>query len=60
MVWSVVFSRNALVQVLLLWVFLTMMGFFFFLPKWGPYKKNYKFRQVVPNWDDFICRSRPN
>jgi len=34
--------------------------FFWFLPKWGPFKKNYKFRQVVPDWDDFICRSRTN
>jgi len=34
--------------------------FFWFLPKWCPFKKNYKFRQFVPNWDDFICRSRTN
>jgi len=34
--------------------------FFLFLPKWGPFKKNYKFRQVMPNWDDFICRNRTN
>ena len=34
--------------------------FFLFLPKWGSFNKNYKFRQVVPIRHDFICRSRPN
>jgi len=37
------------------------MGLFFcFLPKWGPFKKNYKFRQVVPIQHDFICTNRSN
>jgi len=33
-------------------------GFFFFLLKWDPFKKNYKFRQVVSIWHDFICTNR--
>jgi len=33
---------------------------FLFLPKWGLFKKNYKFRQVVPIWHDFICTNRHN
>ena len=39
--------------------FMTIMGFFFlFLLKWGRFKKNYKYGQVVLTWHDFICRSR--
>jgi len=34
--------------------------FFLFLPKWSPFKKNYKFRQVVSIWHDFICTNRSN
>ena len=34
--------------------------FFFFLPKWGSFKKNYKFRQVVSIRHDFIWTNRSN
>ena len=33
--------------------------FFFFLLKWGLFKKNYKFRQVVQIRHDFVCTNRP-